>query len=105
MRFFRKDPRLRPLDERECYLRLHGRRSGDVEVVRAPPHEPAPAPVAREPLLPALADPPQPPRGPTDDAPALHLLIAYPRSGSRLTGEQVRRELLRRMEARAGEAA
>ena len=45
------------------------------------------------------------PSGPTDDAPALHLVIAYPRSGARLTGEQVRRELLRRMQARAGEAA
>ena len=101
VRFFRKDPRLRPLDERECYLRLHGRRSGDVEVVRAT----APAPRAPEPLLPPLADSPQLPRGPTDERPALHLLIAYPRSGGRLTGEQVRRELLRRMEARAGEAA
>ena len=105
MRFFRKDPRLRPLDERECYLRLHGRRSGDVEVVRAPRDEPAPEPLVREPLWPPPVEPPQLPRGPTDDRPALHLLIAYPRSGGRLTGEQVRRELLRRMEARAGEAA
>lgn len=105
MRFLRKHPRLRALDERECYLRLHGRRSGDVEVVRAAPHVPDPAPLARDPLPPRRAEPPDPPRGPTDVAPALHLLIAYPRSGGRLTGEQVRRELLRRMEARAGEAA
>jgi hypothetical protein len=51
-----------------------------------------------------VARPPAP-SGPTDDGPALHLLIAYPRSGGRLTGEQVRRELLRRMQARTGEAA
>lgn len=106
VRLFRQRPRLRPLDERECYLRLHGRRSGDVEVVdtrttperselstriRVEPEPPATQPVARH--------------GPTDHAPALHLVIAYPRSGARLTGEQVRRELLRRMEARTGEAA
>jgi hypothetical protein len=104
VRFLRKHPRLRPLDERECYLRLHGRRSGDVEVIRAPEHEPRL--VARTPpLLLPLTEEPAAPTGPTDDAPALHLVIAYPRSGGRLTGEQVRRELLRRMQARAGEAA
>ena len=103
VRLFRKHPRLRPLDERECYLRLHGRRNGDVEVIRA--SEPPPKPLAREPLLAPLAEPPPAPRGPTDERPALHLVIAYPRTGSRLTGEQVRRELLRRMEARTGEAA
>jgi hypothetical protein len=106
VRFLRKHPRLRPLDERECYLRLHGRRSGDVEVIQAP--EPAPRPLADEQLLASVVVPPAAPTrpsGPTDDAPALHLVIAYPRSGARLTGEQVRRELLRRMQARAGEAA
>jgi hypothetical protein len=46
-----------------------------------------------------------PATGPTDDGPALHLLIAYPRNAGRLTGEQLRRELLRRMQARTGEAA
>ena len=106
MRFLRKHPRLRPLDERECYLRLHGRRSGDVEVVREPRDQPPlPAPRVRQPFLPPPADPLQLPQGPTDDRPALHLVIAYPRSGGRLTGEQVRRELLRRMQARTGEAA
>jgi hypothetical protein len=102
VRFRRKHPRLRPLDERECYLRLHGRRNGDVEVIRAA--EPRATPFGDE-LLPAPVEEQPAPRGPTDDAPALHLVIAYPRSGSRLTGEQVRRELLRRMQARAGEAA
>jgi hypothetical protein len=89
--------RLRPLDERECYLRLHGARSGEVEVVprRAPPAAVASAGPA----------PPVPTPGPTDDVPALHLVIAYPRRGARLTGEQLRRDLLRRMEERAGEAA
>jgi hypothetical protein len=103
VRFFRKDPRLRPLDERECYLRLHGRRSGDVEVIQTP--EPGPRPLADEQLFASFVEPPVAPSGPTDDRPALHLLIAYPRTGGRLTGEQVRCELLRRMEARAGEAA
>jgi hypothetical protein len=96
VRLFRKHDRLRPLDERECYLRLHGTRSGEIAVV----------PIERRPsLVPVAPAPPPDPDGPTDEAPALHLLIAYPRSGSRLTGEQVRRELLRRMRARTGEAA
>jgi hypothetical protein len=96
VRLFRKRARLRPLDERECYLRLHGLRSGEVEVVEvrdAPVHVVPPAPVA------AAAD------GPTDSTPALHLLITYPRNAGRLTGEELRRELLRRMQARTGEAA
>jgi hypothetical protein len=96
VRLFRKRARLRPLDERECYLRLHGVRSGEIEVVElrdAPIPVVAPAPVA------APAD------GPTDSEPALHLLIAYPRNAGRLTGEELRRELLRRMQARTGEAA
>ena len=90
MRLFRKRARLRPLDERECYLRLHGPRTGEVEVV-----------ALRRPETPV--EPPA--TGPTEDGPALHLLIAYPRNAGRLTGEQLRRELLRRMQARTGEAA
>lgn len=97
MRLFRKRARLRPLDERECYLRLHGLRSGEIEVVEV---RDAPTPVAT-PVVPAAA----PADGPTDSAPALHLLIAYPRNAGRLTGEELRRELLRRMQARTGEAA
>jgi hypothetical protein len=103
VRLFRKRSRLRPLDERECYLRLHGRRNGDVEVIQS--LEPRSVPPAVERRLEPVAEPPAAPSGPTDDAPALHLLIAYPRGGGRLTGEQVRRELLRRMQARAGQAA
>jgi hypothetical protein len=95
VRLFRKRARLRPLDERECYIRLHGLRSGEVEVVELR-NAPAPAtPVAVE----AAA------AGPTDSTPALHLLITYPRNAGRLTGEELRRELLRRMQARTGEAA
>jgi hypothetical protein len=90
--FRRRRPTLRPLGERECYLRLHGVRSGDVAVVQVA--RPAAGPV-----------PPAGPDGPTDESPALHLVIAYPRNAGRLTGEQVRRELLRRMAARSGEAA
>ena len=90
MRLFRKRARLRPLDERECYLRLHGPRTGEVEIVEL-----------RRPEARVEA----PATGPTEDGPALHLLIAYPRNAGRLTGEQLRRELLRRMQARTGEAA
>ena len=96
MRLFRKRARLRPLDERECYLRLHGVRSGEIEVVEL---RDAPTPVAPT----ACIETPLP--GPTDSAPALHLLIAYPRNAGRLTGEELRRELLRRMQARTGQAA
>jgi hypothetical protein len=90
--FRRRRPTLRPLDERECYLRLHGVRSGDVAVVEVarPPAESAPEPG---------------PDGPTEESPALHLVIVYPRNAGRLTGEQMRRELLRRMAARSGQAA
>lgn len=89
MRIFRKRPRLRPLDERECYARLHGYRTGEIALVAEPPPPP----------------PPTDPDGPTEEAPALHLVIAYPRNAGRLTGEQVRRELLRRMQSRTGAAA
>jgi hypothetical protein len=95
VRLFRKRARLRPLDERECYLRLHGLRTGEVEVVETPRHGPTVA-------APTVAAPPD---GPTETCPALHLVIAYPRNAGRLTGEQLRRELLRRMQARTGVAA
>jgi hypothetical protein len=99
VRLFRKRARLRPLDERECYLRLHGPRTGEIEIVEvrraaAPVDAPATGPTVDSPAT-----------GPTEDGPALHLLIAYPRNAGRLTGEQLRRELLRRMQALTGEAA
>lgn len=87
---FRKRTRLRPLSERECYLRLHGARLGDIEVIR-------------EPVRPT--PPPASPVGPTGEEPALHLVFSYPRGAGRLTGEELRLELLRRMESRPGEAA
>ncbi len=90
MRIFRKRPRLRPLDEQECYARLHGARISEIVVVQQPPPSSAPAPA---------------PDGPTAESPALHLLIQYPRNAGRLTGEQVRLDLLRRIQARTGEAA
>jgi hypothetical protein len=90
--FRRRRPTLRPLDERECYLRLHGVRSGEVAVVQVAKPAAGSAPLVG-------------PDGPTDESPALHLVIAYPRNAGRITGEQVRRELLRRMAARTGEAA
>ncbi len=91
MRILGRRARLRPLDERECYARLHGARTGKVAVVHAP--------------LPASPPHSVEPDGPTEASPALHLLIAYPRNAGHLTGEQLRLELLRRMRARTGEAA
>lgn len=91
MGLFRKRARLRPLDEHECYVRLHGIRTGEVAIVRAEPR-------------PQTGPPPEP-SGPTEESPALHLMMHYPRNAGRLTGEQLRRELLRRMDARTGEAA
>lgn len=93
---FRKRSRLRPLSERECYLRLHGARSGEIELLERrspPPTMPPPSPVTL------------PPDGPTDVRPALHLVFTYPRGAGTLTGEEIRLELLRRMQSRAGEAA
>jgi hypothetical protein len=129
--FFRKrdrQNRLRPLSERECYLRLHGARSGEIEVVAsrrprsrelqalfgteptavlpaqepfAPRREPPPfAPAGREPEAGSAV-----PTGPTDLTPALHLVFDYPRGAGTVTGEELRRGLLRRMENRQGEAA
>lgn len=91
MRIFRRRPRLRPLDEEECYARLHGVRGSEVTVVEA--------------LSPAAPAQPAQLDGPTDDAPAVHLVFAYPRNAARLSGEELRRELLRRMAARSGQAA
>jgi hypothetical protein len=88
---FRKRSRLRALSERECYVRLHGVRSGEIEVLRHRRESP-PAP-------------PAPPHGPTDAGPALHLVFTYPRGAGTLTGEELRLQLLRRMESRPGEAA
>jgi hypothetical protein len=92
---FRQRTRLRPLSERECYLRLHGARLSDITVIREPARAPEP-----------VAPPPQPqPPGPTGDRPALHLVFTHPRGAGTMTGEELRLELLRRMESRAGEAA
>jgi hypothetical protein len=91
VRIFRRRPRLRPLDETECYARLHGVRSGEVAVVEAARTR-APTPVAE-------------PDGPTEESPALHLVFAFPRDSARLTGEELRRELLRRMAMRTGQVA
>ncbi len=90
---FRKRSRLRALTERECYLRLHGTRRGEIEVIRRP----------REPAHTHL--PPAAPTGPSDEGPALHLVFAFPRGAGTMSGEELRLELLRRMESREGEAA
>jgi hypothetical protein len=128
--FFRKrerQNRLRPLSERECYLRLHGARSGEIEVVAAraprslevqslfgeeptllPPPEPAMPPRDPRPHPPGGRDPEAGsvlPTGPTDVTPALHLVFDYPRGAGTISGEQLRRGLLRRMQNRQGEAA
>jgi hypothetical protein len=88
---FRKRSRLRVLSERECYVRLHGVRSGEIEVLRHRFETPPP--------------PPAHPDGPTDPGPALHLVFAYPRGAGTLTGEELRLQLLRRMQSRPDEAA
>jgi hypothetical protein len=119
---FSREPRLRPLSERECYLRLHGERSGEVEIVarrERPVHEIEPLLLdevwspepwlasgverveARVPVQPHRAGP----TGPTDERPAVHLVFSYPRGASRISGEEIRRELLARMQRRHGEAA
>jgi hypothetical protein len=92
---FRQRSRLRPLSERECYLRLHGTRSGEIEVIehRPRPEAPSPAPVNASPA------------GPTDLGPALHLVFSYPRGAGTISGEELRLGLLRRMRSRTGEAA
>lgn len=90
---FRKRVRLRPLSEQECYARLHGARGGEIEVLRGP-----------RPLTRAVPEP-SGLEGPADTHPALHLLIRYPRGAGTVTGEHLRRELLRRMNARTGDAA
>jgi hypothetical protein len=97
---FRKRSRLRPLSERECYLRLHGVRSGEIEVVRGPREQAPRMPATRAPAFGAVPAP----AGPTDERPALHLVIRYPRGAATVTGEQVRLDLLRRMAARTDEA-
>jgi hypothetical protein len=97
VRIFRRRARLRTLDERECYARLHGYRTGEIVLV---PERFAPAAPAAEPPPPVVA-PAAGPDGPTEKSPALHLVIAYPRTGGRLTGEELRCELLRRMRSRA----
>ena len=96
---FRQRSRLRPLSERECYIRLHGGRSGEIEVLEAARPGPAPEPRVEAPA------PPAPAAGPSESAPAVHLLFSYPRGAGTLTGEQLRLELLRRMQRRTGEAA
>ena len=119
---FSREPRLRPLSERECYLRLHGERSGEVEIVarrERPVHEIEPLLLdevwSPEPWLAPAAErlearvPAQRgrvgPTGPTDERPAVHLVFTYPRDASTLSGEEIRRELLARMRRRHGEAA
>jgi hypothetical protein len=95
VRLFRKRPRLRALDERECYARLHGVRSGEIAIV----DDVRPAPPPPPPLHAAEPD------GPTEESPALHLVFAFPRNAARVSGEELRLELLRRMAARPGQAA
>lgn len=76
--------RPRPLSERECYLRLYGTRTHLVEVLQA-----------------RLARKPEPaPEGPTALGPAVHLAIRYPRGRGRMTGEELRVALEKRMRAR-----
>ncbi len=76
--------RWRALGERECYLRLYGHRSGQVTVVDDEPEHGAPAASASG----------------LHDGPALHLVFPRARPGGRMSGEEIRVDLLRRMQAR-----
>ncbi len=100
MRFFRRRRRPRFLSEEECYTRLHGQRSDQVRL------QPAVRPDAREPGDGGNGrdEPAPPPRssGPDRAEPALHLVIPFPRGGVTMSGEELRRALLRKMERRAG---
>ena len=73
--------RWRALGERECYLRLYGHRSGQVTVCDDEPEHAASAPALH-------------------DYPALHLVFPRARPGGRMSGEEIRVDLLRRMHAR-----
>ncbi len=86
MRFFRKRQRLRSLSERECYARLHGQRSDDIRL--------RPAVFGNGNGIPASS-------GPNRDTPALDLVLPYPRGGVTISGEDLRRDLLARIERRA----
>jgi hypothetical protein len=76
---------MRALDERECYARLHGHRNGQVVVIAAS----------------AVPGRPSEDAGLRRTGPALDLLFAYPRARARMTGEEIRLDLLRRMQARS----
>lgn len=91
MRLFRRRQRLRALSERDCYVRLHGGLADGVRVLPGEIH--AAGNGGSSPAEPA-------PQGPTEQAPALHLVVRYPRGGTTVTGEEVRLALLQRMESR-----
>lgn len=74
--------RWRALGERECRLRLYGHRSGQIRLLDEEPLRVA-RPVA------ALAD-----------GPALHLIFPTAGRRVRMSGEEIRVDLLRRMQAR-----
>jgi hypothetical protein len=76
---------MRALTERECYVRLHGHRSGLVRFVETAPR-PGPTYAASD---------------ARSAEPAVHLLFSYPRAGARVSGEELRLDLLRRMERRS----
>ena len=74
--------RWRVLGERECYLRLYGHRTGQITLL------------AREPVRVAR------PGARLHDAPALDLIFPTRRRSVRMSGEEIRVDLLRRMQAR-----
>jgi hypothetical protein len=74
--------RWRVLGERECYLRLYGHRSGLITLVDEAPTSAALRPTALQ------------------EGAALHLVFPIGRSRARMSGEEIRVDLLRRMHAR-----
>ena len=73
--------RWRVLGERECYLRLYGHRTGQISLLGRAVRVASPAAALRE-------------------APALHLAFPTRRPQTRMSGEEIRVDLLRRMQAR-----
>ena len=100
MRFFALFARRRPaggLSERQCYLRLHGERGEEIHLL--PTQDQQETPTKEADGTAASFDPS--PVGPTEEGPALHLAFPLPREAARMTGEDIRLDLLRRMQTRS----
>ena len=79
-------------------MRLHGERGEEIHLLRSQERQDT----LRKKGKPAAATlDPSPPSGPTEEGPALHLAFPLPREAARMTGEDIRLDLLRRMQTRS----